>query len=107
LQRCRNIDNKGKAQFLDKEKTQPLARTAACEDEYRTAKNVAKAGDRARKLIAKEGREKCTDAFLATLASTCANPANTVEVLIDAAGSDGCIIDGHRAQVDGLIEGQY
>ena len=85
----------------------PLSSVADCENEYRAAASIAKAGAKARNQIAKPDMEKCTNALVSSLMQTCASPTNTVDSLVNLAGNAGCLITGHEAQAMSLIEAQY
>jgi hypothetical protein len=80
---------------------------AECAQEYRTAKRITRLGEQARKKIARPGKEKCTDALVQVLSSTCAGGAGTVDDLISPAGDGGCLIDGHTAQMASLLDAVY
>jgi hypothetical protein len=103
VQGCRNKLNKNNTLYVDENKTLALVGADGCIDEYSVAKKVAKAGATARKIIAKPGSEKCTDALLATLAPC----AISVDSLVAPAGDGGCLIAGHAVQADALIEDEY
>ena len=77
-----------------------LTNPVDCASEYKTGDQVARAGAKARTLIAND----CTDALVAGLAGAC---ATTVDGLVNPAGDTGCLIDGHEAQSDAIIDAEY
>jgi hypothetical protein len=99
LHSCRKSLNTGKARYFDKEKTMPLADPSQCEDDYKAAGKITKAGESARKLVEK----KCTNADLEAL-SAC---DITVDAVISADGTMGCLPATAIAASDALIEAQY
>ncbi len=99
LQSCRAALNKGKPRFFDKLKTMPFTDPALCVNEYATATKLAKRALSIRATLAK----KCSDAALDAL-SAC---ASTVDGVIDALGTSGCLLTTQAAVVDTLIDGEY
>lgn len=104
LQKCRNTLNKGKALFLDAGKTAPITDPEQCANEHKTLLRLAKDAGKTRAAIAKPGGEKCTDALVASLATTC---AATVDGLISPDATAGCLLDAAIGAVDALIEAAY
>lgn len=100
LQRCRAQLNKGKALFIDDAKTVPLVDPEECADE-RTVRRAATLGRaKARRLLAREGREVCRDEHLAALSSC----ADTVAGAIGIGPEDGCLFSTHDEAVDALVD---
>lgn len=99
-QKCRSSFTKGKALYRDSAKTEPLAHSAGCTEEYKTARMIAKAGAKARKLV---GGSKCSDALVGQL-DAC---ASTVDGLVSPDGSGGCLIEDQRAAVTTMLRKQY
>ncbi len=102
LRICRNDLNKGKLRFADKLKTMAIHDPALCVTEYGVAGKIAKAGQALRNAIAKP--TKCTDALVLNLASTC---ANTIDGLVDATGTAGCLVTDSNGAADTLIDSAY
>jgi cysteine-rich repeat protein len=102
LRACRNKLNKGSARFFDKAKTMPLTDPAQCQSEYATAAKLTKAATTLRKAIANP--KKCTDMLVADLASTC---ANTIDGLVNATATAGCLLTDGVAAADQLIGSVY
>lgn len=102
LQSCRTALNLGKLRFFDKAKLMPLTDPAQCQNEYKTALKLTKAGKTLRTAIANPN--KCTDALVASLASTC---ANTIDGLVNATGTGGCLLTEGVTAADGLIATVY
>jgi hypothetical protein len=88
LQKCRNTINKGRL-AID---------PADCVDEAKTAAAIAKAGAKARKLVA----AKCTDALLSF--DSC---AQAVDGIVNVAGAGGCLIETHDAAVEAMLAAEY
>jgi cysteine-rich repeat protein len=99
LHSCRLAFNKGKELFLDEAKTMPLTGSAQCASEYKTAAKLTKARASVRKTIAR----KCSDTSLAAL-SAC---AQTLDGVIDATATAGCVPATHAALADTLIDAQF
>jgi cysteine-rich repeat protein len=99
LRKCRDALNKGKALFQDRKKTLPIADRSECLSEFRTARTIANTRGRVRKIVT----GKCTDALVGTL-STC---GDTVDELVSADGTAGCLVEGHDTAVDMLLTTQY
>lgn len=85
-QACRNGLNQGKELVRASDGSTPVVDAADCGLEERAAGKIAHAGSKVRSSVAK----KCTDTMAAAL-DTC---AATVDGLVDASGSAGCLIDG-------------
>lgn len=100
VQTCRNKLNRGQLAYFDAAKTAPLINPASCADENKAATRIAKAGAKARALVA--GR--CSDALIAGLAGVC---GATVDGTVGAGGDSGCLIDGHELQTDVVLDAQY
>ncbi len=100
LQTCRNKLNRGRLLYFDENQTSPLTNPSDCANEYRTGDRIAKAGDKARGLIA----DSCSDALVSGLGGTC---AGTVDGLVNATGDGGCLISGHGVQSDTIIDAEY
>ena len=103
VQSCRNGLNRNKAQFFDDLRTKPLTDPADCASSFAASKKILKAGQSARKTLAKAGKEKCTDTLLSGLGACAA----TVDGLTSPDGTGGCLITGHAAQADSAIEAEY
>ncbi len=99
LQKCRNKLNNGKALFADQAKTVAITDRSQCSNELKTAAKLAKAGEKAQRLIA----DKCTDALVGALTSC----GETVAELVSANGTTGCLLEEHDAAVDALLTTQY
>jgi hypothetical protein len=100
IQRCRDRLKRGELVFFDAARTQPLNDPSGCENEFKTARGMRKSGQIARQRVQKS----CSDELLSSLASAC---ATTVDGLVNSTGDGGCLIAGHAAAVDALIEAQY
>jgi hypothetical protein len=100
LQTCRNKLNRGRLVYFDENQASPLTDPSDCASEYRTAERIAKAGVKARTLIA----DGCTNSLVSGLAGTC---AATVDGLVNAAGDSGCLISGHGLQSDAIVDAEY
>jgi hypothetical protein len=85
LQKCRNSLHRGRLVFFDTNQTMPLTNPIDCAGEYKTADRIARAGSKARSLIADE----CTDALVSSLAGACA-------VTVDGLVSVGETLDADR-----------
>jgi len=85
--------------FFDEARTQPLTDPYDCADEFRTARRVLKKGVAWRKHV----QNSCNDTLLGSL-SAC---ATTVDGLVNPTGDGGCLIEGHAAAVEAMIEAQY
>jgi cysteine-rich repeat protein len=97
---CRNKLNRGQLLFFDVDKTQPLVNPADCPDEFKAAVRIGNAGTKARNSLVAH----CTDSLLSGLGGVC---GTTVDAVVDAAGSGGCLIDGHRMQTDAVLDAEY
>ena len=102
LRSCRNRLNKGTALFMDAAKTMPVGDPDDCLSEAKTAAKIAKAGASLRAKVSKP--TKCTDTLVASIASAC---ATTIDGLVDAAGTGGCLVTDGNAGADGMIEAAY
>jgi hypothetical protein len=65
---------------------------------------VAAAGQAGCLLSAMPRKPACTDALLASLGTAC---ALTVDGLISPAADGGCLLEGHAAEVEALIDAAY
>jgi cysteine-rich repeat protein len=92
LLRCRNLLAAGKSLSVDD--------PAQCASETAAAKGIAKAAASARKGIASGKKPKCTDAWVGVLGAC----AETVDGVIDAAATSGCLLATHGDAVDELLE---
>ncbi|HVM97882.1 MAG TPA: hypothetical protein VMT89_15920, partial [Candidatus Acidoferrales bacterium] len=93
LRACRDAVLAGKPRFFDAAKMLPLTDPAQCENEFKTATKLANAGKALRTAIANP--KKCTNALVMSLASTC---ANTIDGLVNATGTGGCLVsEGNTA----------
>lgn len=99
LQRCRNDLNKGKLLFSDADKTVPLGSPDDCAAEFKSAMKLTKLAIKSREKLFKA----CDNSLLAQLV-TC---ASTVDGLIGASGTDGCLLVENDAVVDGWIDDEY
>jgi cysteine-rich repeat protein len=102
LRACRNKLNKGTELFTDAAKTMSLTNPALCLNEYKTAGKLTKAGTVLRGKIANPN--KCTDALVASLTSTC---ATTNDGLVNATGTGGCILTNGVTAADAVIGSVY
>jgi hypothetical protein len=100
IQRCRDRLKRGKLLFFDAARTQPLNDPNGCENEFKTARRMRKTGEIARQRVQKS----CGDELLSSLGSAC---ATTIDGLVNATGDGGCLIAGHAAAVDALIDAEY
>jgi cysteine-rich repeat protein len=100
LQKCRNTLNRGRLLFFDEAQTMPLTNPANCAAEHKTADRIARAGIKARAVVA----DRCTDALVSGLGGAC---AATVDGLINPAGDAGCLPVGHATQSQAMIDAQY
>jgi len=98
LQACRNQLNKGRTLFLEDGVT-PLAGPAQCVNERRVAPKLSRAATKSRAAIDK----KCTAPSLAALAAC----ADSIDGLVTADGTAGCLIDSHRLATDSILADQY
>jgi cysteine-rich repeat protein len=94
LLKCKNLLAAGK--------TLSVADPAQCESETGAAKAIGKAAAALRKGLASGKQPKCTDALVGVLYAC----AETVDGMIDGAGTSGCLLTTHAAAVDELLE-QY
>ncbi|MBI3785202.1 MAG: hypothetical protein HY270_17560, partial [Deltaproteobacteria bacterium] len=102
LRGCRDKLNKLKPLFMDKMKSMPITDPAQCPSEYNTATKLASAAAALRNAVANP--KKCTDALVADLASTC---ANSIDGLVNATATAGCLLTDGVAAADGLIGTAY
>jgi len=102
LRACRDAVLSGKARYLDAAHTMQITDPAQCVNEVRTATKLASAGLTLRAAIANPN--KCSDSLVANLTSTC---ANTVDGLVNATGTGGCLVTGDVTVADGLIGTVY
>jgi len=103
LARCQERADSGSAMYSDRARTHRLSLPSECAQEYKTATRIRKAEVKARALIAgTAGPARCSDALLADLVPC----APTLEGLITGAADGGCLIDGHDAAVDTLLDEQ-
>lgn len=89
IQKCRDAINKGKLSITPD----------ACAAEGKTARMIAKAGVKARRLV----ERACTDTWLGGLTAC----ASTVDGLVTPAGDAGCLITTHEAAVDSALAAEY
>jgi len=101
LQACRNNLNKGRAVFLAN--GTPLADPADCGLEARGQGKVAGAAAKARDIVAKSGRPKCTDAIVAQLGACAA----TVDDLVAADAAGGCILAAADNATDAMVTDEF
>ncbi len=99
-QKCRSSYTKGKELYRNADKTGPLSNSGACTGEYKTARMLAKAGTKARKLV---GGSKCSDLLVGQL-DAC---ASTVDGLVSPDGQSGCLIEDHAEAVNLMLRKQY
>jgi hypothetical protein len=98
LGKCRDSLAAGKTLYEDKAKTTAIRGAYECTAEYASARKITKAGAKARKLV-----EKCTDTHLSQLWAC----ASTVDGVVGASGTAGCLLDTHDAAVDDLLDAEY
>jgi cysteine-rich repeat protein len=91
LLKCKNLLAAGK--------TLSVADPAECATETGAAKSIGKGAAYARKGIASGKKPKCTDALVGVLYAC----AETVDGLVDAAATSGCLLSTHDAAVDELL----
>lgn len=103
LQNCRKQLLRSVKLFYDASKTQRLTDPADCVNEFNTASRIASAGRQARTAVAGGSPVRCTD----TLVSSLGLCATTVDGLVSPDGSGGCLLTGHAAQVDALIQAEF
>ena len=84
-----------RAMYLDGEGNQPLDDPRDCDHESRVARPLARAGRKARKVVV--GR--CDDGVIQQL-GVC---APTVDGIVSADGTGGCLIESHRNAVDSML----
>ena len=89
--------------FFDRAKTHRLTGPADCANAYSASQTILRAGRIARTRLATRNWGKCTDAILSDLGGC----ASTVDGLVNATGTGGCLITGHAAQADLAIEAEY
>jgi cysteine-rich repeat protein len=95
LQKCRNALAAGKSlSVID---------PAQCASETAAARSIAKSRGFARKAIAGGNRPKCTDPLVAALAAC----ADTVDGMVSADGTAGCLVADHDGDVGRLLESEY
>jgi hypothetical protein len=99
LHGCRSGLMKGTPLFTDKAKTIPMESPSGCADEFKASGKIAKARAKVRSAIAK----KCTDALLANLFACAA----TVDGLVDASGTMGCVISTTEANVGTVLDAEF
>jgi len=92
-QKCRNRVGRARL-YLDEDRTQGIASSAECAKEWKTSRAIVKLGQKARARIAASG---CAPATLTEIQSC----ATTIDGLVDAGGTSGCLIDTHD---DGRLE---
>jgi len=95
LQKCRNLLASGKSLSV--------ADPADCASETSAARAIAKARATARKTIAEGKPARCSDALVAALA-TC---ADTIDGLVSADGTAGCLVSQHDGNVGDLLFTEY
>ena len=102
---CRNLLNRNIKLFFDEAETQRLMDPADCPSEFRTNLRNVGSGQTAYAIIA--GQEpyphNCTDALVASLGLCAA----TIDGLVSPDGIGGCLLAGHLAQVNALIQAEY
>lgn len=102
IAQCQGRVDSGSTLYFDRARTRRLDLPSECEQEYKTAKRVRKAQEKARALIAATGgaATRCTDALLADL-TPC---ATTVEALINESADSGCLIADDDLAVDSMLD---
>ena len=83
-------------------KTLSVGAPGECPQETAAAKSIGKAASQARKGIA-GNKPKCSDALVAALGAC----AETVDALISADASGGCLRASHDAAVEAMIEAEF
>ncbi|HVM96022.1 MAG TPA: DUF4215 domain-containing protein [Candidatus Acidoferrales bacterium] len=102
LRACRDKLNKLKPLFLDKAKTMPITDPAQCPTEYNTATKLANAAKALRTAVSNP--KKCSDTLIGSLTSTC---ANTIDGLVDASATTGCLLTEGISAADSVIDVAY
>ena len=103
IQNCRNVLDRGKRMYFDSAQQQPLTDPADCPNSYGAQTIIVAAGLLARNAIAGGSPPACTDDLVSALGLCAA----TVDGLVTPDGTGGCLITGHQAQVDALIQAEY
>jgi len=99
IEKCRDVMDRGKRMYFDSSSQQPLADPADCPNSYAVWSRIVTTGQSARGTIS----AACTDDLVSAL-GLC---ATTVDGLVTPDGTGGCLITGHQAQVDALIQAEY
>lgn len=99
-QTCRNRVNESRALYLDEDETQWLSSTADCANEWDTKRAIVKLGQKARLTI---GKSDCDPATLGAL-QMC---ATTLDGLVNAGGTGGCLIRTHDSGRLEAVRKQY
>lgn len=99
LVKCRSALLQGKPIFADKAMTVPVSSSAACPQEFKAARVIAKSRQAVRDVVAK----KCTDAIVATLGAC----SLTVDGLAAPDATAGCLITETDASVASQIKTEY
>ena len=103
IQKCRDVMDLGKRMYFDSAQQQPLTDPADCPNSYAARTPIVGAGQYARAMIAGGSPPRCTDDLVSALGLCAA----TVDGLVTPDGTGGCLITGHQAQVDALIQAEY
>lgn len=99
LQRCRNDLNKGKRLYFDRAGTAQVSSPRDCAGEFKTAAKLTKLTGSLHGKLAKA----CSDNLVGQLRAC----ASTVDGLISATGTSGCMLIENDAVVDGWIDDQF
>jgi len=99
IEKCRDVMDRGKRMYFDSSSQQPLADPADCPNSYAVRTRIVTTGQSACGTIS----AACTDDLVSAL-GLC---ATTVDGLVTPDGTGGCLITGHQAQVDALIQAEY
>jgi cysteine-rich repeat protein len=99
IQKCRDVMDRGKRMYFDSSAQQPLTDPADCPNSYVAQSSIIQAGQSARTIIS----QACTDELVSALGLCAAS----VDDLVTAGGTGGCLVTGLSAQVNSLIQAEY
>lgn len=99
LVKCRTALLQGRPIFEDKAQTVPVTSAAACPQEFKAARVIARSRHAVRDAVA----NKCSDGIVATLGAC----ALTVDGLAAPDATAGCLITGTDASVASQIKAEY
>lgn len=103
LLRCRDQLNAGAILTASADPGNVIADPGLCPEESGASAAISDAAARLRDAVAKPGAPKCDAASLAVLDGCAA----TVEGLVTADGSGGCLVASHDAAVDQMVDDEY